>query len=434
MPSYSAVAQLLAIAFLDSRWDKAALLERCDAVFGKTPRWCGPVVDRLLANFPETAAIATIAAFLEADEGFHQARLHSIIGYQQVAPRQMRPKLPIQLDIPSLRTTRELAEWLGVKITDLEWFADLKTFARHARAEQLSHYRYRVLAKRFGSVRLIESPKPRLKAIQRHILRHLLDRVPPHEAAHGFRAGRSITTFAAPHVGQPVVARIDLRDFFPCVTRARVAAMFRTVGYPESVAELLAGLCTTVTPPHVWGGVDLCPRTMLQSVVSRHRIPHLPQGGPTSPATANLCAYRLDRRLTGLARAAGGNYTRYADDLAFSGDNDFARGIKRFLVHVAATVAEEGFIVHHHKTRIMRDGVRQHLAGVVVNERVNVRRRDYDELKATLTNCARHGPTTQNRTGHADFRAHLRGRIAFVMQLHPERGKKLKQVFGRINW
>jgi hypothetical protein len=283
-------------------------------------------------------------------------------------------------------------------------------------------------------VRLIESPKQRLKAIQRQILRHVLDHVPPHDAAHGFRAGRSITTFATPHVGQPVVARIDLKDFFPCVTRARVAAMFRTIGYPETVAELLAGLCTTVTPPHVWDGVEVGPRTMMLAIQSRYRVPHLPQGSPTSPAIANLCAYRLDLRLAGLARAAGGNYTRYADDLAFSGDGDFARGIARLLVHVTATVAEEGFIVHHHKTRIMRDGVRQHLAGVVVNRRVNVRRSDYDDLKATLTNCARHGASSQNHATHTDFRAHLRGRIAFVTQLHRARGVKLRQIFDRIVW
>jgi hypothetical protein len=434
MPNRSAIAQLLAFAFSDSRWDKPALVERCNAVFGKTPRWCGPFVDRLLDSFPEPAAIATIAAFIDADEGFNRARLSLTVGYRKIALPPMRPTLPIQEDVPALHTTRELAEWLGIKITDLEWFADLKSFARHARAEQLSHYRYRVLAKRFGLVRLIESPKPRLKAIQRHILRNLLDRVPPHDAAHGFRAGRSITTFAAPHVGQPVVARIDLKDFFPCVMRARVAAMFRTIGYPETVAQLMAGLCTTVTPLHVWDGVESCSRNMLQATQSRYRIPHLPQGSPTSPAIANLCAHRLDRRLAGLTRAAGGNYTRYADDLAFSGDESFARGIKRFLVHVTATVAEEGFIVHHHKTGIMRDGVRQHLAGVVVNRRLNIRRRDYDELKATLTNCTRHGAASQNRSAHADYRAHLRGRIAFVTQLHPTRGQKLRQIFDRITW
>ena len=72
---------------------------------------------------------------------------------------------------------------------------------------------------------------------------------------------------------------------------------------------------------------------------------------------------------------------------------------------------EEGFTVHHRKTRIMRQGVRQHLAGLVANQRVNVIRADFDRLKATLTNCVRSGPESQNREAHPDFRAHLEGRV-----------------------
>ena len=153
-----------------------------------------------------------------------------------------------------------------------------------------------------------------------------------------------------------------------------------------------------------------------------------------SPAIANLCAYRLDSRLFALATAAGGQYTRYADDLAFSGGDDFARHIKRFLVHVTATVAEEGFYVHHRKTRIMREGVRQHLAGVVVNKRQNIRRREFDRLKATLVNCQNFGPASQNRESHPEFRAHLEGRIAFVAQLNPDRGSRLRKLFNEIRW
>jgi RNA-directed DNA polymerase len=350
-------------------------------------------------------------------------------------PSGMQPSLPLSVDVPAVCTTQQLAEWIGVTSLELDWFADLKGYSRNASAEALCHYRYRILAKRFGAVRLIESPKPRLKSLQRHVLRRILDRVPPHNAAHGFCAGRSIVTFAAPHVGQAVVARMDLKDFFPSVTRARVAALSRAIGYPQSVAALLAGLCTTATPPRVWTNSEATlSRAEMQATRSRYEISHLPQGSPTSPAIANLCAYRLDCRLAGLARSAGANYTRYADDLAFSGDAEFARGVKRFLVHVAATVAEEGFIVHHRKTRIMRDGVRQHLAGVVVNERINVRRCDYDQLKAILVNCRRHGPVEQNRDGHSDFCAHLRGRVAFVEQLNPTRGHRLRQLFDRIKW
>jgi RNA-directed DNA polymerase len=85
--------------------------------------------------------------------------------------------------------------------------------------------------------------------------------------------------------------------------------------------------------------------------------PHLPQGAPTSPALANLMGYRLDRRLSGLANSADAVYTRYADDLAFSGGAAFNRGVERFSAHAAAVALEEGFSVNHHKTRVMRQGV-----------------------------------------------------------------------------
>jgi hypothetical protein len=156
--------------------------------------------------------------------------------------------------------------------------------------------------------------------------------------------------------------------------------------------------------------------------------------GRTSPSLANLCARRVDCRLTGLAESAGAAYTRYADDLAFSGGEEFEQRVDRFSIHAAATLQEEGFAVQHHKTRIMRQSVRQHLAGLVTNQRVNVRRRDFDLLKATLTNCARLGPESQNREAHAHFRSHLEGRIAFVESIHREKGKKLREILARIEW
>jgi hypothetical protein len=71
---------------------------------------------------------------------------------------------------------------------------------------------------------------------------------------------------------------------------------------------------------------------------------------------------------------------------------------------------------------------------VVANEHVNVVRADFDRLKATLTNCLRHGPASQNREGCADFRAHLAGRISFVAMLNPQKGARLKKIFAQIEW
>ncbi len=95
---------------------------------------------------------------------------------------------------------------------------------------------------------------------------------------------------------------------------------------------------------------------------------------------------------------------------------------------------EEGFAVNHRKTRIMSQGMRQHLAGLVTNDRLNIARPEFDALKATLTNCARFGPESQNRSDHPAFRAHLEGRIAFVASIHPGKGERLRAIFDRIEW
>jgi len=337
--------------------------------------------------------------------------------------------------VPAIESARALADWLEVDHGDLAWFADLKGFEGRMAGAKLRHYVYRVHAKRSGGVRLIESPKPRLKALQRRILDGILSAIQPHAAAHGFRKGRSIRTFASPHVGRRVILRMDLLDFFPTFSGPRVQAFFRTAGYPESVADLLGGICTNPTPRIAWraAGPEISARELREAAIFYAR-PHLPQGAPTSPALANLCAYRMDCRLAGLAKSAEAHYTRYADDLAFSGDVDFERRAERLSLHAAAILLEEGFHVNHRKTRIMRRGVRQQLAGLVANECLNIRRTDFDRLRAILTNCVRLGPESQNREGHADFRAHLTGRVAFVEMIHAAKGRRLRALLGQVHW
>src|SRR5262249_49851062 len=212
----------------------------------------------------------------------------------------------------------------------LEWFANRCRPGSRPGSGPLCHYRYQWRTKRSSAPRLIESPKPKLKAIQRQLLCDILDLIPPHDAAHGFRAGRSVRTFVAPHVGKAVVVKMDLRDFFPSITDTRVSALFRTAGYPEQVARLLAALCTNGTPAEVFDELGSPAGGPSRWAISRvYDQPHLPQGAPTSPALANLCAFRLDRRLAGLARVSGAEYTRYADDLVFSGGPGFARSAGR---------------------------------------------------------------------------------------------------------
>jgi len=378
------------------------------------------------------------AAFNEA---YARSKIKPAIDDHFGSPEQMLPvRAAATWQIPTLETEGALAAWLRATPEELEWFADLKHLCTRSREEKLRHYNYRVLAKPGGNLRLIESPKQRLKQMQREILTGILEHIPAHDAAHGFVKGRSIKSFAAAHRRKQVVLRMDLREFFPSIRSARVQAFFRTAGYPERVADLLGGLCTTATPRHVFSQNRISTPeftidpTALFHIWQTYAIPHLPQGAPTSPALANLCAYRADCRLNGLAHAARSTYTRYADDLAFSGGADFDRCVERFAIHAAAILLEEGFEVNHRKTRVMRRGVRQYLAGVVANEHVNVVRADFDRLKAMLTNCVRRGPDSQNREGHANFRAHLAGRISFVDMLNPQKGARLKKIFEQITW
>ena len=341
--------------------------------------------------------------------------------------------------LPAIESVLELAAWLRMDAAELAWFADLKGLGAKDRVNRsntkLAHYNYRILTKTSGGLRMIEAPKAHLKMMQRQILAEILDHVPVHDAAHGFVRGRSIQSFAAPHVGRRVVLRMDLEGFFPSIAGRRVQAFFRTAGYPESVADLLGGLCTNAVPRGAWAGVARgYDPAMLFEARKLYARPHLPQGAPTSPALANVCAYRVDCRLSSLAKAAGATYTRYADDLAFSGDAEFDRGVERFAAPVAAILLEEGFRVQHRKTRVMRQGVRQYLAGLVVNERMNTVRADYERLRATLHNCIEHGPESQNREGHAAFRQHLEGRVEFVASVHAQRGERLRAMLRQIAW
>jgi RNA-directed DNA polymerase len=432
----------LAGSFLAGELTVEEVFARGSRTLGRPWRWLRPLAQRYVKAFAGRVRPRDrdVVEFLVRDCGFQRAWSKHCnelsVEHWLTEPQQMQPVAAAELwDIPEIESARALAEWFGVNICELRWFADLKGLGYKKNLPKLRHYHYRILPKYYGNIRTIEAPKPRLKGMQRKILGQILERIPPHDAVHGFVKGRSIKTFVAPHVRRRVILRMDLRDFFPSFSASRIQALFRTLGYPESVADLLAGICTNAVPRDAWK------KSMLDADAQRLREaeilyakPHLPQGAPTSPALANLCTYRVDCRLTGLAESVGAAYTRYADDLAFSGDRAFERHIERFSTHVAAVLMEEGLAVHFRKTRVMRQGVRQYLAGIVANKHPNVIRADFDRLKATLTNCVRLGPESQNRDAHARFRVHLEGRVSFVEMINPEKGKRLRIIFDRIKW
>lgn len=411
-------------------WTADTLQTRAAARLGRW-KWLGSLVNRCLATFNERPTHLELARFLIHDAGLLAACRRDSPKLRFALLREPPSAPPDWIGPATIRdlpTTESLRTWLGLSDCTWEWFTGERQGTISSSAAR-SHYTYKLIPKHSGGVRLLEVPKARMKSLQREILVGILDGVPCHAAAHAFVAGRSHHSAVAPHVGQEVVVRLDLAHFFTTITQARIVAFFVSLGYRRTVAHALARLCTQRTPR------DLLEQSGLAEPLQRLLdVPHLPQGAPTSPALANLVAYRLDCRLTALAKAAGANYTRYADDLLFSGDRDFARGAQRFAISAAAIALEEGFRVNHRKTRVMRQSTRQRALGLVLNTQANIDRRVYDQLKAILTNCCRGDAQQQNRAAHRDFRAHLYGRVAYVIKINPQKGAKLKALLERIAW
>jgi hypothetical protein len=415
------VARAIAGAMLGVRWTAESVAEAAATRLGYWPSWLDALAERIVAHHDNVwaAESAELAAVIESFLLEHRA-----------GPERLRHDWALA-PVDSLS---QLAAMLELSEGQLAWLADVRGLERSVTDERLRNYRYAAAPRRTGLPRVIEAPKLKLKEVQRWILREILDHVPVHEAARGFARGRSVTEHARTHAGQHAVLRLDLADFFASVSAGRVFGIFRTVGYDPAVAHVLTGLTTNTVPQPVWrviheaaASAGVGPRFRLGRQLA---APHLPQGAPTSPALANLAAFRLDRRLSGLAQAAGLRYSRYADDLTFSGGR-LRRGWTDLEAVVAEIVRDEGFVLNVGKTSLRTAAARQQVCGIVVNATPNIPRPEYDRLKAILHNAAVHGPAAQGLAGRE---AQLRGRIAWVTSLNPRRGEKLLRRFEAIDW
>jgi len=432
-------ARLLAISILDTSWNKAALTDLLSSALSGGPPNPSTLAARIFfhCGTERSPSFSRLVEVLAADDDFRQRFSQSGAAKTairlQLQPTTMQAMVSglVTLPVPLIPTVHDLAMWLGLSDKELEWFAGINRRHDPKQNPKLHHYHYEWQPRTHGHQRLLEKPKHRLKAVQRSILREILNRVPVHTSAHGFCRGRSCRTSVMPHLGQDVLLRLDLKNFFPSINRARVQAVFRSLGYPSGVSRALAGLCTHGTSARLAG------RTFQQLPWDSRKLlsgPHLPQGAPTSPALANLCAWHFDSRLHGLAQRLHLHYTRYADDLAISGTINHHYLARIVQPLIGAIALEEGFRLNYRKTRTMTRAQRQSFCGITVNVRPNLERCEYETLKATLFNCAIHGPLSQNRDKRHDFRQHLQGRVSHASFLNPKRGKKLQSLLEQIRW
>lgn len=237
----------------------------------------------------------------------------------------------------------ELARRLGLAVTDIQKI-------------QAEYQRFEIAKRSNRGQRVIHSPSPNLRLVQKRILARLLSRLKTHPSATGFQCGQSIVTNARLHVGRSVIVRMDVRDFFASTTADRVRAYFRFIGWNPGAADQLVRLTT-------YQGA-------------------LPQGAITSPRLSNLVNFQMDARMSGMSNRFGATYSRYADDMTFSFATD-DRGAVRQVIHLARLILSDfGYRANRRKLRVLRRHQRQRVTGLVVNETVNLPRSVRRKLRA----------------------------------------------------
>ena len=228
------------------------------------------------------------------------------------------------------------------------------------------------LRKKHGGYREITAPKGGLRGILNalNILLQTYDEPTPW--AFGFVCGRSVVDNARPHVGKRYILNLDLKDFFPTITRQQVADCLTAepFGFSSLAAKLVSGLATVRT---------------------KNNEEVLAQGFATSPTLSNFICREMDKEIASIATAQGITFTRYADDLTFSSDADILRPQGELVQQVKTIVERYGFRLNEEKTHLQRRGRRQEVTGLMVTEKVNVSRRYVREIRSLLYIWERYG-------------------------------------------
>jgi RNA-directed DNA polymerase len=322
---------------------------------------------------------------------------------------QEDPAQLARFGLPAILTLDELARALELTPGQLNWMAT------HRKADKVLHYVTFAVPKRSGGERLIMAPKKRLKTVQRKLHEMVINKLPVSAHAHGFVPGKSVKSNATMHQGRPVILKLDIKDFFPSVHLGRVRGLLVSVGYSYVVATAMACLMTEAIRQPVKSGEQ----TLYVPVGSRFCV----QGAPTSPGICNAVLHRMDRRLGGLARRMGCTYSRYADDLTFSGAAD----MKVAVVHAMAKriVEAEGFEVNGKKTKVSRKGSKQEVTGVnVAGGELGISRKNRRKVRAAVHQLKKLVPDSPE---FMEKKMQVLGKLAWVGMINPGQARKLKE-------
>lgn len=242
-------------------------------------------------------------------------------------------------------------------------------------------YRQFNIKKKSGGFRKITAPKNRSFMLILQCLNEIFKALyTPSDYAMGFTCDRSVVTNAQVHQGQNYILNLDLKDFFPSIEQPRVwkRLQLKPFEFPLPVANVIAGLCSMREE-----------REMEDGTKKDYYV--LPQGAPTSPIITNMICDKLDRRLVGLAKRYGLNYTRYADDITFSSMHNVYQSGNEFWNELHKIISGQGFHINEKKTRLQKLGSRQEVTGIIVSKKLNVSQKYVREIRNILYIWDRYG-------------------------------------------
>lgn len=264
------------------------------------------------------------------------------------------------------------------------------------------------IRKKHGGRRQLTAPWRRMRELLMSLNDILTSLYEPTPWAYGFVPKRSVVDNARLHVGKTFVLNIDLHDFFPSITFEQVKRCLTSEPYRFSdyAAEMIANLC----------------------VVCRDGHKHLAQGFPTSPMLSNMVCAAMDRQLAELAEKSGVVYSRYADDMTFSSDNDVLQVPDgEFFSHAKRIIEGYGFTLNEKKTRLQRRGQRrQEVTGLNVTDKVNTTRGYMREIRSQLYIWERYGYAELCRAAYPHYKTKhgkTKGHLRHVNMAHVLRGK-----------
>ena len=295
------------------------------------------------------------------------------------------------------------------------------------------YYKFYQIKKRKGGFRQIIVPFSNLRILQNFILINILNSRGVHDAAKGFVKGKSILDNALPHKNQPAILNLDLLKFFDTINEKRIFGIFKAMGYASNLAYDFAQITTVRLPIEYLNTFNPKEKKAYERLVNNN-LGVLPQGAPTSPALSNLVMRRLDNRLFKLSLKLNVKFTRYADDITFSGDLNNLPKINL----LKQIIKDEGFNVNWEKVGIYKKGRKQIVTGLTVSNDVHVPRTFKKIVKKHIYCCLKFGVTNHLNYQKLDdknfYKEWLLGKILFIKSIEPEVGFKLLQEYNNIDW